>query len=50
MKYYILYRVIGDKFGAKYQIECERLEEAQLVWDTLMYLRNAYNVVSARPE
>lgn len=48
MKYAIIYRLI-DGFPQEFKIECERLEEAQLVWDSMHYLRNYYIMVSRRP-
>jgi hypothetical protein len=45
----IWYQLLNEETGKQYKIECERLEEAQLVWDSLVYLRNAYRVTCKRP-
>ena len=44
----IKYR-LKDGGDAEYTIEAERVEEAQLIWDSMAYLRDAYYVVTPRP-
>lgn len=43
------YQLKDDSCVKTFKIVSERLEEAQLVWDSLVYLRNHYRVVSGRP-
>lgn len=45
----IEYQVLDGGSKVWYKIVCERLDEAQLVWDTLVYLRNKYRIHTGRP-
>lgn len=45
----VKYQLLDGGDSQTFKIVCERLEEAQLVWDSLVYLRTKYRVVSGRP-
>lgn len=45
----VKYKLLDNDTDETFKIVCERLEEAQLVWDSMVFLRNRYSVVSGRP-
>ena len=43
----VIYHHLTD--ASEHKITCDNVEDAQLVWDSLVYLRNHYLVKSSRP-